>query len=138
MYIYYGLAAIGPHMQKYLWWKKYMTGIQMVQFIAIFVHSFQLLFRECNYPRGFMWWIGFHAVLFWFLFWDFFVYTYSAKKKQFFSCSQGTDSMIRSMDHEDERNNTAAQLLANKQGKHEEAYTTCVQRNLQREHGKDL
>lgn len=47
-----------------------------VQFILIFVHSFQLLFRECNYPRGFMWWIGFHAVLFWFLFWDFYKNAY--------------------------------------------------------------
>lgn len=82
MYTYYGLAAIGPHMNKYLFWKKHMTSIQMVQFIAIFVHSFQLLFRECNYPRGFMWWIGFHAVLFWFLFWDFFVYTYGGGKRR--------------------------------------------------------
>lgn len=31
MYGYYGLAAIGPQMQKYLWWKKYLTIIQMVQ-----------------------------------------------------------------------------------------------------------
>jgi elongation of very long chain fatty acids protein 7 len=76
MYIYYGLSALGPRMNKYLWWKKYMTTFQMVQFILIFVHSFQLLFRECNYPRGFMWWIGFHAVLFWFLFWDFYKNAY--------------------------------------------------------------
>ncbi|KFM65625.1 Elongation of very long chain fatty acids protein, partial [Stegodyphus mimosarum] len=80
MYFYYALAAIGPSMNKYLWWKKYMTAFQMVQFIAIFVHSFQLLFRECNYPRGFMWWIGFHAVLFWFLFADFYKNTYGRKK----------------------------------------------------------
>lgn len=80
MYFYYALAAIGPSMNKYLWWKKYMTAFQMVQFIAIFVHSFQLLFRECNYPRGFMWWIGFHAVLFWFLFADFYKNTYLKNK----------------------------------------------------------
>lgn len=30
MYTYYGLAAAGPHFQKYLWWKKYMTAIQLV------------------------------------------------------------------------------------------------------------
>lgn len=30
MYGYYGLAALGPQMQKYLWWKKYLTIIQMV------------------------------------------------------------------------------------------------------------
>lgn len=52
-----------------------------MQFIAIFVHSFQLLFRpDCNYPRGFMWWIGFHAIMFWFLFWDFYKNTYFAKR----------------------------------------------------------
>ncbi|XP_022698520.1 elongation of very long chain fatty acids protein AAEL008004-like [Varroa jacobsoni] len=80
MYFYYGLAAIGPHMHKYLWWKQYMTSFQMVQFIAIFVHSFQLLFRpDCDYPRGFMWWIGFHAIMFWFLFADFYKNAYLTK-----------------------------------------------------------
>ncbi len=31
MYGYYGLAAFGPKIQKYLWWKKYLTIIQMVK-----------------------------------------------------------------------------------------------------------
>ncbi|XP_023242841.1 elongation of very long chain fatty acids protein AAEL008004-like [Centruroides sculpturatus] len=88
MYFYYGMAAVGPTMTKYLWWKKYMTVIQMIQFIFIFVHSFQLLFRDCHYPRGFMWWIGFHAVLFWFLFRDFYKNAYNRSKKNFsLSCS---------------------------------------------------
>jgi len=30
MYTYYGLSALGPHMQEYLWWKKYLTRIQLV------------------------------------------------------------------------------------------------------------
>lgn len=30
MYTYYGLAGLGPHMQKYLWWKKYLTWMQLV------------------------------------------------------------------------------------------------------------
>jgi hypothetical protein len=30
MYIYYALAALGPSMQKYLWWKKHMTTLQLV------------------------------------------------------------------------------------------------------------
>lgn len=30
MYGYYGLAAFGPKIQKFLWWKKYLTIIQMV------------------------------------------------------------------------------------------------------------
>ena len=30
MYTYYGLAGLGPEYQKYLWWKKYMTKMQIV------------------------------------------------------------------------------------------------------------
>ncbi len=37
MYIYYGLAGLGPSMQKYLWWKKYLTRLQLVIHIHIFV-----------------------------------------------------------------------------------------------------
>ena len=42
MYSYYFLAALGPHMQKYLWWKKYLTTFQMIQVRSekewIFIH----------------------------------------------------------------------------------------------------
>lgn len=30
MYLYYGLSAAGPAFQKYLWWKKHITAIQLV------------------------------------------------------------------------------------------------------------
>lgn len=30
MYMYYGLAALGPGMTKYLWWKRYLTSLQLV------------------------------------------------------------------------------------------------------------
>ena len=30
MYTYYGLAALGPQWQHYLWWKKYLTALQLV------------------------------------------------------------------------------------------------------------
>ena len=36
MYSYYALAAFGPHMQKYLWWKKYMTVLQLVRNLLVF------------------------------------------------------------------------------------------------------
>lgn len=49
--------------------------------MAIFVHSFQLLFRECNFPKGFVLWIGAHAVLFWFLFSDFYTKTYNKQSR---------------------------------------------------------
>ncbi|XP_054274145.1 elongation of very long chain fatty acids protein AAEL008004-like isoform X2 [Macrosteles quadrilineatus] len=81
MYSYYLLAALGPGMQKYLWWKKYLTSLQMAQFIAIMVHAFQLLFIDCNYPRAFVWWIGMHAVMFFFLFKEFYNQSYSRPRK---------------------------------------------------------
>lgn len=80
MYTYYLLAALGPKVQPYLWWKKYLTVLQMVQFILILVHAFQLLFIECNYPRAFVWFIGLHAVMFYFLFKDFYNQAYKGKK----------------------------------------------------------
>jgi len=30
MYAYYLLSAMGPAVQKYLWWKKYITILQIV------------------------------------------------------------------------------------------------------------
>ena len=51
MYLYYFLAALGPRVQPYLWWKKYLTKLQMVQFIIFFIHAMQPLFIECDYPK---------------------------------------------------------------------------------------
>lgn len=81
MYTYYMLAAFGPSMQKYLWWKKYLTVLQMVQFVLVMVHAFQLLFIECDYPKAFVWWIGLHAIMFYFLFKDFYNQSYNKKKQ---------------------------------------------------------
>lgn len=33
MYAYYLLAAMGPRIQKYLWWKRYITVLQIVSII---------------------------------------------------------------------------------------------------------
>jgi hypothetical protein len=48
MYAYYGLASLGPHMQPYLWWKKYLTQLQLVSFRSYlriyFVWNFELFY----------------------------------------------------------------------------------------------
>lgn len=50
MYSYYGLSALGPTYQKYLWWKKYLTTLQLVQFIIVSIHIGQFFFmKDCNY-----------------------------------------------------------------------------------------
>lgn len=80
MYAYYGLAAMGPHMQKYLWWKKYLTTLQIVQFIMVLIHASQLLFRNhCNYPIVFSYVIMGHAIMFYMLFSHFYKVTYIQK-----------------------------------------------------------
>merc|ERR1711899_233763 len=43
MYLYYLLAACGPALKPYLWWKKYLTTIQLVQFVMVFFHALQPL-----------------------------------------------------------------------------------------------
>lgn len=40
MYTYYGLSSIGPAMHKYLWWKKYITLLQLVSIIEMFLSCF--------------------------------------------------------------------------------------------------
>lgn len=80
MYTYYLFSAMGPEYYKYLWWKKYLTTLQMAQFILIMLHAFQLLFIDCNYPKAFVWWIGMHAIMFFFLFKEFYKQSYRASK----------------------------------------------------------
>ncbi|CAG9864846.1 unnamed protein product [Phyllotreta striolata] len=77
MYGYYSLAALGPGVQKYLWWKKYITTLQMVQFCMVFIHNSQLFWFDCGYPR----WTAFltlpNAIFFYQLFNQFYKSSYT-------------------------------------------------------------
>lgn len=42
MYTYYLLASLGPQYQKYLWWKKHLTAMQMVTLFKVFKSSANL------------------------------------------------------------------------------------------------
>lgn len=47
MYFYYFLSAAGPQFQKYLWWKKYMTAIQLVRLLKqqqLVIHGYAVFF----------------------------------------------------------------------------------------------
>uniref|UniRef100_A0A8C5N847 Elongation of very long chain fatty acids protein n=1 Tax=Gouania willdenowi TaxID=441366 RepID=A0A8C5N847_GOUWI len=52
MYLYYGLAALGPSMTKYLWWKRHLTSLQLVslQFFIVTIHTTYNLFADCDFP----------------------------------------------------------------------------------------
>ncbi|XP_033838164.1 elongation of very long chain fatty acids protein 1a [Periophthalmus magnuspinnatus] len=83
MYFYYGLSAAGPRFQKYLWWKKHMTAIQLIQFILVSVHITQYYFMEkCDYQ--FPLWIHLiwmYGVFFFVLFSHFWVQAYIRGKR---------------------------------------------------------
>uniref|UniRef100_A0A0A9VVC6 Elongation of very long chain fatty acids protein n=1 Tax=Lygus hesperus TaxID=30085 RepID=A0A0A9VVC6_LYGHE len=81
MYTYYLLAALGPSMRKYLWWKKYLTTFQIIQFVMVFYHSMQLFFIDCEVPIVFGWSIMFHAILFFVLFRQFYNEAYVSGDK---------------------------------------------------------
>ena len=73
MYTYYLLAAMGPKYQKYLWWKKHITAMQMAQFALVFYHSAQGLYYDCDYPKVFLCIFCFHSLMFFCLFSNFYV-----------------------------------------------------------------
>ena len=46
MYAYYYLASV-PEYKRFLWWKKYITVIQLVQFLIIFVQTMVMIGQPC-------------------------------------------------------------------------------------------
>ncbi|XP_064483364.1 very long chain fatty acid elongase AAEL008004-like [Ornithodoros turicata] len=51
MYTYYFLSTFGPVVKRYLWWKKYLTMLQITQFIIYIVHVSVPIFYDCGYPK---------------------------------------------------------------------------------------
>ncbi|CAI9164083.1 unnamed protein product [Rangifer tarandus platyrhynchus] len=81
MYSYYGLAAFGPWIQKYLWWKRYLTMLQLVQFHVTIGHTALSLYTDCPFPKWMHWALIAYAISFIFLFLNFYVRTYKEPKK---------------------------------------------------------
>ncbi|KAL5284057.1 hypothetical protein ACFFRR_006371 [Megaselia abdita] len=83
MYAYYLLAALGPNMQKFLWWKKYITIVQIVQFVLIFIHSVVVQFQpNCTYPKFIAFAQTGQATMFIYLFTKFYIKAYVSKEKK--------------------------------------------------------
>jgi elongation of very long chain fatty acids protein 7 len=81
MYFYYFLAAAGVN-AKFLWWKKYLTSLQMVQFVVVFIHAtLPLILTDCNYPKEMCLMIMFNGALYLVLFWNFYKKSYQRQKR---------------------------------------------------------
>ena len=52
-YSYYLLSCCGEWIKPFLWWKKYLTMLQIIQFFAIELHLLIGMVVNCPYPREF-------------------------------------------------------------------------------------
>nr|CAD7447398.1 unnamed protein product [Timema bartmani] len=83
MYTYYLLALQGPDMQKKLAkFKKYLTAIQMLQFVVLAVHASQALSPACDVHMAASLLFMPNLVVFFYLFYKFYIKTYSNKEKK--------------------------------------------------------
>lgn len=80
MYGYYFLTSYKPGMKQELWWKKYITQLQMIQFVCILIYASVVLFVvDCKNSTPFAW-VGFlQAFVMLALFGDFYRKTYLKK-----------------------------------------------------------
>ncbi|XP_045493152.1 elongation of very long chain fatty acids protein AAEL008004-like [Colias croceus] len=82
MYGYYLISGMGPQYKKYLWWKKYVTVLQLVQFAFIFCHSIRSLFYPCGYPTAIKYLTVMYSIVFMNMFGQFYYQSYVKPKKQ--------------------------------------------------------
>lgn len=81
MYFYYMVAAMGPKYQKYLWWKKYLTWIQLGQFVFILAYMISLLVSDCHLPRLVSILFSINTFILLCLFINFYLQTYKKRKE---------------------------------------------------------
>ncbi|KAK8763185.1 hypothetical protein V5799_034205 [Amblyomma americanum] len=82
MYAYYFLSLLGPAVQRHLWWKRYITQIQLTQFVIMFVHALLAVFLNCGYPRSHSYITLSQLVFFFGMFVHFYVNSYRVKQRR--------------------------------------------------------
>ncbi|XP_014209554.1 elongation of very long chain fatty acids protein AAEL008004 [Copidosoma floridanum] len=81
MYSYYMIAALGPEYRKYLWWKKYMTWLQLIQFGIMLTYLMFTLTTDCRMPKALTYFFLTHVIIFLYLFSNFYRKAYTKPKK---------------------------------------------------------
>ncbi|XP_035910239.1 elongation of very long chain fatty acids protein 7-like [Anopheles stephensi] len=77
MYFYYMLSAMGYK----IWWKKYMTEVQIIQFVICIAHCINALATGCPFPRFITTLLLINASIFLALFMNFYIESYKRKSK---------------------------------------------------------
>ncbi|CAO1408625.1 unnamed protein product [Diamesa tonsa] len=83
VYGYYLLTAFKPELKGSMWWKKYITVIQLVQFAILMLHfGVPLFMEECCYPKHVLGFIFMQNAFMFAMFFDFYIKTYVRKGKK--------------------------------------------------------
>jgi len=80
MYLYYGLSAMGPNVRKYLWWKKYLTKVQIIQFFVVLLYMTFSGMTGCDKFSIFDKFLYIFVLIIAVLFFNFYIKEYTRKK----------------------------------------------------------
>ncbi|XP_054159945.1 elongation of very long chain fatty acids protein 4-like [Oppia nitens] len=81
MYSYYALSALGPRIQPFLWWKRYITQLQLLQFCAFGAYGTLVkLLHQGTYPSFAFWTAYSQSILFFYMFIKFYFKSYCSRK----------------------------------------------------------
>ncbi|XP_049865803.1 elongation of very long chain fatty acids protein 7-like isoform X2 [Pectinophora gossypiella] len=83
MYAYYGISSMGPEYAKYVWWKKHLTKVQLIQFILVVSDlHYQQKLTPCKIPTFFHYFCMFSIGSFFFLFLNFYFRSYRTRRSK--------------------------------------------------------
>ncbi|CAH8571468.1 unnamed protein product [Schistosoma bovis] len=82
MYSYYAFAALGPKWRKYLWWKRYLTMLQMIQFSYGMLYSYISLYNQCGLKEFVYYFNLFYQASLLLLFYNHYHHAYHKSKNQ--------------------------------------------------------
>ena len=81
MYLYYGLSAI-PSLRGKLWWKRYITRIQLTQFVMTLGHTVYSLVTDCPFPSWGKKLLTCYMIVMLILFSNFYIRAYACDNKK--------------------------------------------------------
>lgn len=80
MYSYYFMTSFRPELKQSMWWKRYITQVQLIQFAVLFIHFLTPVFFECGFSRIFSFALALQNIFMLLLFGDFYYKAYIKKK----------------------------------------------------------
>lgn len=82
MYSYYAMTALGKWLQPYLWWKPYITQIQLIQFMLIGLYGILLNALHTGYPLIYRMMPISQAAIYLIMFGNFYISSYVKPNKE--------------------------------------------------------